>query len=170
MNGVGSGDVNMRAKHQQRSIRIDDSIRSKSSSDNYNVHGEQHHHGDDNDGTVMDSDVENIADDNISTDDNGSSGSGGDNAASTGSTRSTSNAINALIKEESSWLVGARFSMMFLILFLTALTASGVNLFMREIEFQEFTARVSKAKKRKDDTMWKKTHLYFASFEDPYTN
>ena len=60
--------------------------------------------------------------------------------------------------------------MMFLILFLTALTASGVNLFMREIEFQEFTARVSKAKKSKDDTMWKKTHLYFASFEDPYTN
>ena len=139
MNGVGSGDVNMRAKHH-------DSIRSKSSSDNYNVHGEQHHHGDDNDGTVMDSDVENIADDNISTDDNGSSGSGGDNASSTGSTRSTSNAINALIKEESSWLVGARFSMMFLILFLTALTASGVNLFMREIEFQEFTARVSKTR------------------------
>lgn len=67
--------------------------------------------------------------------------SDGTGASTTGP--STTNAVTALIQKENKWLVKARLSMVFMIVVLTSITAAGVNQFMKYVEFEDFTTRVS---------------------------
>ena len=157
MNGVG-GNSNM--KDQQRRM-IDDSLLSSDAAffDDEDV-GRQREIkqlnkkitravsssmglDSEDDVNVLDSDADDKSGVGSTAENSNSSGVAGGGGGGGNTSTNSSNAVAALVQQENKWLFKARLFMLVLILIVTSLTALGVNLFMKYIEFEEFTTRVS---------------------------